>query len=103
MPYVQITKIEWRLTDQTKENLASESRKAAMWDAIRRADDYAGIVRREVIPVLITDSGLTSGTRTKQAAMRSTMSNVSGSPLGLALEPEDVELRASVRVKFVAE
>ena len=102
-PHVEINGTEWRLTDATKASLGSQARKAAMWDAMAKARDYAEVVGREVFAVEILDQVANYARRTKQTArMAGTTSRVK-SVSGIALEPEDVELCASVEVKFVGE
>lgn len=105
MPHAEIKNTSWRLTDETMESLGSESRKAAMHDAIQKAQDYAEVVRKNVVAVEITDQGSSTRGRTKQMARKSAMSmSTPGAHVnGLSLEPEDVELSAVVGVKFVAE
>lgn len=44
MPHVEIECTEWRLTESTIQSLGSESRKAAMRDAIRKAKDYGEVL-----------------------------------------------------------
>ena len=101
MPHTDVAETEYILTDKTQEGLGSESRKAALRDAIQRAQDYAEVVGKKVVAVEITDQGYTSGGRTKQTARRS---NYSSSPgVGLSVEPEDVQLKSSVTVKFIEE
>jgi uncharacterized protein YggE len=107
MPHVEITSIQWRLTDETRASLRSQSRKEAMLDAIRQARDYAGVVGREVVPVEITDGSqnYSVSTRTKQTARIDGVYAAPYSldcPNGLALEPEDVQVRGSIEVKFTA-
>lgn len=102
-PHVHVNRIEWRLTDPTKEKLESESRKAALLNAIRRAKEYAEIVQREVVVVKILDDGHKTGHRTLQSPRYDHFGGVSSSPAGIALEPEDIEVTASVEVKFVSE
>lgn len=102
MPHVEITSIQWRLTDETRTSLMTQSRKEAMLDAIQRARDYAEVVGREVVPVEICDDSMdySVSTRTRQTARRSTGGSARNSPNSLALEPEDVRVYLSVRVKF---
>lgn len=102
-PHVQVNRIEWRLTDSTKEKLESESRKAALVDAIRRAKEYAEIVQREVVVVTITDNGYTTRHRTMQTVEQAAIFSSARSPVGVDLEPEDIEVRGSVEAKFVSE
>lgn len=99
MPHTDVTETEYILTDKTQEDLGSESRKAALRDAIQKAQDYAEVVGKNVVAVEITDQGYTAGGRTKQTARRS---NYSSSPgVGLSVEPEDVQLKSSITVKFI--
>lgn len=103
MPHTTIEETEYILTDRTKENLESESRKAALRDAIQKATDYAEVVGKNVVAVEITDQGYSTGGRTKQTARRSNYNASASYVDGLSVEPQDVELRSSVKVKFVAE
>src|SRR5436190_14404406 len=70
MPHVQIGSIQWRLTDQTRESLSTQSRKEAMLDAIQKARDYAEVVGRDVVPIEVADvnRNFSVSTRTRQTA-----------------------------------
>ena len=70
MPHVEIENTDWRLTPATIEGLGSESRKAAMEDAIRKAKDYGDVLGRNPVAVEVRDSGYQSYGRTKQTARR---------------------------------
>lgn len=65
-PNVEIDSIDWRLTDDTKKALGSESRKLALRDAIGKANDYVNVIGREVVAVEITDEETVSNIRAKQ-------------------------------------
>jgi len=103
MPHVEIEGTEWRLTDATKAGLGSDSRKAAMQDAVAKARDYAEVIGREVAAVEILDELTTYGRRTKQMARMAETTSSVNTVSGISLEAEDVELSASVMVKFVGE
>lgn len=103
MPHVDITRIEWRLTDPTQTKLVSKSRKAALLDAIEKAKDYAEVVQREVIPVEITENGSSFIGMTMQTANSMRTGVQTSSSAGFTLEPEDVQLKAYVKVKFMTE
>ncbi len=103
MPHATIESTEYILTDRTKEDLGSESRKAALRDAIQKAQDYAEVVGKSVVAVEITDQGYSSGGRTKQTARRNNYKASASYVDGLTVEPEDVEFKSAVSVKFVAE
>ncbi|MCJ1286459.1 hypothetical protein MMC26_005804 [Xylographa opegraphella] len=102
-PHVVIESTKWTLTDATLAAVASESRRAAMRDAVTKAADLADVVGRRVVAVQIEDLGSVTMGRTRQTArMGGPPSGASGIGV-LALEPEDVEVNASVKVKFVGE
>ena len=102
MPYVAVGDTEWKLTPDTIESLGSESRKAAMQDAIRKARDYAEVLGREPVAVEVKDSGSYSHGRTMQTARRS-RGNEKTQVDGLTLEPEDVSLKTEIHVRFQAD
>ncbi|KAJ5815665.1 hypothetical protein N7474_007442 [Penicillium riverlandense] len=105
-PKVEIDPLDWRLTDDTKKALGSESRKLAMYDAIQKANDYAEVVGQKVVAVQITDGGHGSYGRTMQSARAMAapaMMRHSDLPEGgpvIDLTPQDIEFTGSVEVKF---
>ncbi|KAJ5165006.1 uncharacterized protein N7500_006836 [Penicillium coprophilum] len=56
-PNIEIKSLDWCLTEATQKSLNSESREEAMRDAVRKANDYARVIAREVIAVEITELG----------------------------------------------
>ncbi|KAJ5875312.1 uncharacterized protein N7473_012659 [Penicillium subrubescens] len=60
---VEISAIDWSLSEETQKNLRSQMRKEAIADAVGKAGDYAGAVGREVYPVEIMDGGQTATTQ----------------------------------------
>ena len=103
MPQTDIEETEYVLTDRTEEDLGSESRKAAMCDVIQKAQDYTKVVGKNVVTLEITEQGHSIGGRTKQTARRSNYSAAASDVDGFSVEPEDVQLKYSVTVKFIAE
>lgn len=105
MPRVEIERTEWRLSEPTIQSLGSESRKAAMRDAIRQAKDYGEVVERNPIAVKVEDCGSNSrGVASQElwgytAARNTPKSQVNG----ISLKPEDVELKTSINVTFQAD
>ncbi|KAI9770485.1 MAG: hypothetical protein M1839_003200 [Geoglossum umbratile] len=100
MPHVEVRDTSWTLTEETWESLDSECRKKALLDAVQKAQDYAGVLGRDVVAVEVRDhsSGMVGmpllragpqSYRTKQAEV-------------IALDPGDVQLVASVTVRFTA-
>ncbi|KAJ5470547.1 hypothetical protein N7530_007904 [Penicillium desertorum] len=55
--------LDWCLTEATQQALSSQSREEAMRDAVRKANDYARVIGREVVAVEIRESlfGLNGG------------------------------------------
>ncbi|EEH22851.2 hypothetical protein PABG_05062 [Paracoccidioides brasiliensis Pb03] len=67
MPFVEVERIDWRLTEETTRVLAKEAQKKALLDAIEKAAVYAEVAGRQVFLVEINDEGGYSSTgRTKQ-------------------------------------
>ena len=106
MPHVKISSTSWTLTDATRESLGSESRKAAMHDAMAKAKDYADVLGKVAVAVDVQDcsySSSYSGPSQELGGMSRT--DVQSSKVqvdGLALEPENIEIHRSMDVKFEA-
>lgn len=96
---VEVSKIVWQLTKDTREVLGVESRKQAMKDAIRRAQDYAAVIGKEVEPMLITDRESKSTIGTAKCMVVNAKIGV-GEEDSLDLAPPDIEFHCSVEVQF---
>ncbi|KAL9596547.1 MAG: hypothetical protein Q9219_005725 [cf. Caloplaca sp. 3 TL-2023] len=104
MQHVEVKSTEWRLTSATITSLGTESRKAAMEDAIRKAQDYAVVLGRTPVAIEVTDTGSRSFGYTAQELGHSRQSGASKQQVdGMTLEPEDVKYRTDIDVKFLAE
>lgn len=100
MPHVDVGNTAWRLTSATTKSLGSESRKAAMEDAIRKAKDYAEVFGRVAVPIEVKDSG----SRGYSQELGRTRSESSKNQIdGLILEPEDVSVSSEIDVKLQAD
>lgn len=111
-PKVQIDSVNWDLTEATQTELGSESRKEAIRDAIRKANDYAEVVGVKVVPVDIRDLGQGTSASSLFApcaaprtgglfgATRSENEVVETTPIDL--NPQDVRYLGSVDVRFEA-
>lgn len=104
-PHVEIKKTEWRLTDATIRGLGSESRKAAVRDAMQKAKDFAEVLERVPVAIEVNDYGGQS-----YAVASQELGGYAPAPAaskqqidGLTLEPEQVELTARISVKFQAD
>lgn len=126
MENVAIEHTEWRLTDPTREALTREARIDAVRNAVEKANDYAGVVGREVVAFRIGDGHVnTSSTPAKQTVIRARgpmnfastqrqhvqmasqyggmADSLPGStPIGPALEPAMMTVSANVSVDFVS-
>lgn len=107
LPKVEVNSIDWRLTDETKKALGSQSRKEAMCDAINKAKDFADVIGREVVAVKVEDGGSGSyGNVTHQPRRR--MLYAASAALddddtdALDLTPEQIRYTGSVQVDFQA-
>lgn len=122
MENVSITQTEWRLTDATHIAICREARVNAMKDAVQKAEDYAGVVGREVVAIKVEDgpANVAHSGRTKQTARRWGPSQLAQAPAptqaaraaarmdqgltiqGPALEPSTITVSARVDVHFVS-
>lgn len=98
-PNVEISGVDWRLTDGTKNSLGSQSRKLAMLNAIEIARDYSEVIGREVFAVDI-DDGFSGRNR---GVARMALAGSGPGPQVLDLTPQDIELSHEVAVKFRGE
>ena len=100
-PNVAVSNIDWRLTDETKQELGSKTRKLAMKDAILKASDYAEVIGREVNPVEITDTESPGFPAARYMAMGACPMDDEREELDLT--PQDVDLTSSIQVNFRGE
>lgn len=56
-PSVEVESIEWHLTESTEKALEYDARKQALQNAIIRAEGYAEVIGRKVVPVEVDDTG----------------------------------------------
>jgi uncharacterized protein YggE len=123
MENMSITQTEWRLTDATHAAICREARVKAMKDAVKKAEDYAGVVGREVVafkvedgPANVAHSGRGRHQQTARRAggpMQQVAIGGRASPSitqtdqgmtidGPALEPSTITVSARVEVDFVS-
>jgi len=111
LPHVQIRGLSWSLTDATREATQTEARAAAVKDAIKQAKEYAAAVgKKNVVPVEMTgeaDGGGFGSPFGRVAAQMPTGALFGSASRGLEerinFEPQDVDVGASVRVRFEGE
>ncbi|KAL2842196.1 hypothetical protein BJY01DRAFT_216931 [Aspergillus pseudoustus] len=106
--------IEWRLTDATKEVVASGARAEACAEALKKARDYTrglgredGAGRIEAVDVLECGSGSGSGGnggfKVLDVLMDRGQRYSSSGDLGWSFQPAEIEFRVDLDVKFVVE
>ncbi|ODH48064.1 hypothetical protein GX48_05829 [Paracoccidioides brasiliensis] len=108
MPFVEVERIDWRLTEETTRVLAKEAQKKALLDAIEKAAVYAEVAGRQVFLVEINDEGGYSSTgRTKQTNTRNLTRGGQGGGGGggggtgsIDLEPQEIVLSFSIKTIF---
>jgi len=101
---IEIAGIVWDVLERNRRVYEAELRKAAVDDAVNRAQTYADALRRgRVVPTRIADPGLSDvggGPRPYAMRMESAASDASG---GLQLTPEPVLISIAVDAGFTAE
>lgn len=124
MPLVSIVNAEWRLTEATRTEIEREARVKAIRDAVQKAEDYAGVVGRQVVAVEIKDGPSSTATsqpyhagrpaqmqpnqmrqmqmQQQMAASQQAGSSPSVTIEGPALEPRTITVSAQVNAKFVS-
>ncbi|KGM91687.1 uncharacterized protein PADG_12259 [Paracoccidioides brasiliensis Pb18] len=82
MPFVEVERIDWRLTEETTRVLAKEAQKKALLDAIEKAAVYAEVAGRQVF------SGGQGG------------GGGGGGTGSIDLEPQEIVLSSSIKTIF---
>jgi len=101
---VEIAGIVWDVLERNRRVYEAELRRAAVDDAVNRAQAYADALRRgRVVPTRIADPGLLDaggGPRPYALRMESAVADAGG---GLQLTPEPVRIHMAVDAGFVAD
>jgi uncharacterized protein len=103
---VNVSSIEWSLTDAKTTAVTAEVRSRAVKDAVAKATVYAqSIGLGSVTATAIADPGMLGDAQSspggyERMAMKSSFDMGSGAPL--ALKPEQIEVSASVDARFTA-
>lgn len=104
---IEIGGITWDVTVKNRRAYESEARKAAVDDAIAKAQVYANAVRRgKVVAVQLSDPGmLNSDAHDYGSAMPKMMmaEGAMGGGPSLALAPEEIVIHVEVDARFAAE
>ena len=112
MPHVTIRNIQWRLTEETKASLGSQSRKDAVTDAVMKARDYAAVLGRGKPEAFEVADGAGPHTTTYQpmGQQQAGVGLHGGAHFALQqqgqmldFQPESLQLVSSVTVKFLAD
>jgi hypothetical protein len=101
--------VEWALTVERRDQLALEVRTRAVRDAVDRAQQYADALGLgTVVPAAIADAGMLSANLHPDAGhgpgvMRAMPALDGVPPEDIELIPEDIEVRATVDARFLAD
>ena len=125
--FVTVNSVTWGITDETRNELAGENRKKAMQDAMTKARDYATTalgnhaVARAVHLEEVNDGRVQQQMARAKSALRTSAPESQMQPMpqtqpmpqvhfngmnqfsSLHMKPQDVDLSAFVKVKFVVE
>ncbi len=100
VPGLEVHHIDWALTEATRLEVERTTRKEAVRDAKRRAQDYADAVDLGAVAVRsISDPG-SGGPVMPKAMMARAMSDAGGPPQ-ISLRPDEVEIEAQVEARFI--
>lgn len=103
---IEIVGIAWDVTVKNRRAYESEARKAAVEDAIAKAQVYANSVRRgKVVALQLSDPGMLSTNPDQPSPMPKMMmaqADMGGGP-SLALAPEQIVIHIEVDARFSAE
>jgi uncharacterized protein len=102
---IEIAGIAWDVTLKNRRSYESEVRKAAVEDAIAKAQVYANSVRRgKVVALQLSDPGMLSNSPEPPVPMAKMMvqADMGGGP-SLALAPEEIIIHIEVDARFSAE
>ncbi|KAJ5309244.1 hypothetical protein PENANT_c042G03059 [Penicillium antarcticum] len=105
-PNIEVDSINWRLTDETGSELASQARKMALRDAIKKAEDYAEVLQRKVTAVEVTDysqggyRNVAMASAPKYKKARRSFASDDDEVDALDLTPQEIEVTGSVNVIF---
>jgi uncharacterized protein YggE len=99
---VEITGIVWDVLERSRRVHEAELRRAAVDDAVDRAQTYADALRRgRVVPIRISDAGISDGgPRPYAVKLESAGADAGGA---LQLTPQPVHIHVSVEAGFAAE
>lgn len=103
---VEVGAIAWDVSAKSRRLHEAEVRKAAVDDAVGKAQAYADAVRRgRVVAAQIADPGMLSGPGEASAAMMKPVAFGRGEGLGaeLDLTPEEIVIRVEVDARFTAD
>ena len=102
---VEVEGIEWDVTARNRRAYEADVRKAAVDDAITKAQAYADAVRRgRVLALQIADPGMLNGSGEQPIPM--TLAGAAmgdGEPRGLDLTPDEIVIHVEVDAHFVAD
>jgi uncharacterized protein YggE len=111
IPFVAINRTHWQLTEPTKRALEVESRKAAMSNAVGKANDLAEVIGRYVTCVEVKDKafsvrssrGAPSQELDPSPSQLARQRRFAAQPDKLIVHPETLEFDSEVEAKFATQ
>ncbi len=102
---VEIGGVVWDVSGKNRRAYEADVRKAAVDDAVAKAQSYANAVRRgKVVAVQLADPGMLGSQADAPPVLYKAMSDsVGGSGHDLDLTPEEIVIRVEVDARFTAE
>ncbi len=103
---VEVGSVRWDVTPRHRRSYEAEARKAAVDDAVSKAQAYADAVRRgRVVAVQLADPGMLDGPAEhapEPTRMAATFEGAGDEP-GLDLTPDEIVIHVAVDARFTAE
>lgn len=102
---VEVSQVAWDVSSKSRRTYEAEVRKAAVEDAVQKAQVFANAVRKgKVIPQQLADPGMLGDAATSSATPRfAMMADTSASGPELTVTPDEIVIHVDVDARFIAE
>jgi uncharacterized protein len=103
----RVSRVEWTLTTERRDELHRQARTRAVQDSVTRAQQYADALELgKIRPVAVADAGMLVPNR-PEGGSGGAFLRAAAAPMGGAAEvellPEDIEVSADIDARFVVE
>lgn len=101
---IEIGEITWDVSQKNRRLYEAEVRKAAVDDAVSKAQSYANAVRRgKVVALQIADPGMLAGPGESPSSTSVSLARADAGAPRLDLAPEEIVIRVEVDARFQAD